>query len=297
MKTCNLEIQGIIRPAGSSLPVFVRHYPRFGVPRGGVDAPHRHDFQEVLWFLGGYGCHRIDDEAIAIEPGTVAVIARGQVHWFEFADNLEFYRLCFHDDFFQEGDRQDRLHLGLFSPIRGGSPLRPTDPDRTLGLSLFAALAEEFGRVTVHQDFQVLRALVAALVKLVERIDRETAPDARPANRLVQAFLHLLDEHVGERHDVGFYAAELGIAPDRLSQDVQQVLGKTTKQAIRERILLEARRRLIYTDLTIKEVAEVVGFTDPQYFGKVFKEALGITPAAYRRAAFADLSESPENGR
>lgn len=297
MKTSDLETQSIIRAAGSSLPVFIQYYPRFRVPRGGVDAPHRHDFQEILWFLGGRGCHRIDDEAIDIEPGTVAVIARGQVHWVEYADDLEFYRLCFHDDFVQEAGGQDRLKLGLFSPTRGGSPLRPADPDRALGLSLFADLAEEFGRVAVHHDVQVLQALVIALLRLLERIDRESSHDGRPATRFVETFLHLLDRHVGERHDVGFYAAELGVTPDRLSQDVQQVLGKTTKQAIRERILLEARRRLIYTDLTIKEVGEAVGFADPQYFGKVFKDALGITPAAYRRAAFADLSESPDGGR
>lgn len=296
MKKASLETQTIIRPPGTSLPVYVGHYKGFEIPRGGIEAPHRHDFQELLWFVRGEGRNHIDGKTHDIAPGTIAVIARGQVHWLEHAHGLELFRLCFHDEFLPTSDLHARLPIALFSPTRGGEPLRPSTSDWALGLTLFGALVREFGRAATHQDLQVLRALVVAMVKLVERIDHTHPSPSPPANGFVQAFLDLLEEHVSERHEVSFYAAKLVVSPDKLCQDLQQVLGKTTKQVIRERIVLEARRHLIYTDMSIKEVGGSLGFSDPQYFGKIFKESLGITPAAYRRAALTGWRERPEDG-
>ena len=75
----------------------------------------------------------------------------------------------------------------------------------------------------------------------------------------------------------------LQVSPDRLAEALQQQVGKPTKRVILERILLEARRYLQFTDLSAKEIAARLGYRDPFHFSRVFKQSVGLSPSDYRR--------------
>jgi AraC family transcriptional activator of pobA len=95
-------------------------------------------------------------------------------------------------------------------------------------------------------------------------------------------FVPLLEQHFADRHDVQYYADALHLSPVRLSRQLQTILGKSTKQIIDERIVLEARRRLQYTTQSVGEIAFVLGYSDQFHLSKAFKRLVGVSPQEFR---------------
>jgi AraC family transcriptional regulator, transcriptional activator of pobA len=92
----------------------------------------------------------------------------------------------------------------------------------------------------------------------------------------------LLEQHFADRHDVQYYADALHMSPANLSRQLQALLGKTTKQLIDERIVLEARRLLQYTPQSVGEIAYALGYSDQFHLSKTFKRLIGVSPQEYR---------------
>jgi AraC family transcriptional activator of pobA len=81
------------------------------------------------------------------------------------------------------------------------------------------------------------------------------------------------------------YAQELGVSLGQLTRLCREVLGMSTIEAINARVVHEARRELVYSSLSIKQVAAELGFDDEAYFGRFFKKQTGMRPTEFRAAA------------
>src|SRR5690606_25734913 len=79
------------------------------------------------------------------------------------------------------------------------------------------------------------------------------------------------------------YAKKLNISQKHLNRIVKIITGKTTKQIIADRVLLEAKRQLIYTDKTLTEIAITLGYTDYAYFSRLFKKSENMKPSDFRK--------------
>jgi AraC-like DNA-binding protein len=79
------------------------------------------------------------------------------------------------------------------------------------------------------------------------------------------------------------YANQLAITPNHLTQIVKQITGKTTTEILQETNIMEIKRLLIHTSLTVSEIALMMKFADQSYFTKYFKKMTGQTPLDYRR--------------
>ena len=128
--------------------------------------------------------------------------------------------------------------------------------------------------------------LTALLIKLAQVQSEQmvggedTAVD--DSAQLFQQFTSLLEEQFKRMHSVQDYATALHITPRRLSRITQKYLGQTAKSVIEDRLILEAKRYLDFTNLTVKEIAFTLGYKDPSYFSKSFKKQTGVTPQSYR---------------
>jgi len=99
---------------------------------------------------------------------------------------------------------------------------------------------------------------------------------------IVRSFNYLVEQHFNKEHGVAFYAAELFKSPKTLSNIFKKIGAKTPLQFIQERVLLEARRMIGYTDKTIAEIGYELGFSDVQSFSRFFKKQEGVSPSIYR---------------
>ena len=99
---------------------------------------------------------------------------------------------------------------------------------------------------------------------------------------LFKKFKYLLDRSFTQNLTVSSYAEQLNITQHHLNDVVKQITGETASSAIRARSVLEAKRLLAYTDNTITEIADHLGYEDPSYFARVFKKDTNMTPAEFK---------------
>ncbi len=112
---------------------------------------------------------------------------------------------------------------------------------------------------------------------------------------LALRFQQALEQHYLTRQSVQAYAELLNVTPNHLSQAISTTFGKGAHALITDRLLLEAKKLLRYSDLTIAEVANYLGFGEPTHFGRFFKRKLALTPLEYRRLTPEDEQLGSEN--
>ena len=263
--------------------------PLDGLEIGGarVREPHRHDYHELVWVRDGEGAHRLDGGLVPVEPRTLTVIGRGQVHVFESGRDLRGAVVRFGDEMVY-GGAERRAAPGWLLAGRGGRTV-PVPPGDVAALEgVIAALGAEAVLPPDARAAELEHHLIAVLLLWVERWYDASRSEAREPGdadvQLQRRFAQLLETDFARHHDAGHYADALGVPPAALSRALTEVTGRSTKELVTDRVMLEAARLLRFTDLTVGEVAHRAGFTDPLYFSRAFKRHAGEPPMAYRAA-------------
>ena len=241
----------------------------------GARAPHRHDYHELLWTRSGSGWHSVDGERFPVEPGTVTVIGRGRVHVFERAVGLSGAVVRFESEVVL--DAPAWLVGGQGALTAEVPPSEPAALEATI-----AALGSEAARPADPRSGAIIQHLLSALLLWVERW-YDAAHTERPDEAdLYRRFVTLLEREFARHHDAAWYADALAVPAAALSRGLADVTGRTTKQLITDRVMLEAARLLRFSDLSVGEVAYRVGFEDQLYFSRAVKRRYGEAPTPYR---------------
>ena len=133
---------------------------------------------------------------------------------------------------------------------------------------------------------EMLRLLMARFMIMSTRLLKAKEGFGNPNSDvkidLLRAFNVLVEVHFKEEHSVSFYASKLFKSPKTLSNTFAKF--KTTPlQIIHERIVLEAKRLLIYTDKTAKEIAYEIGFEDASHLSRLFKKITNLSPSQFKK--------------
>ena len=165
------------------------------------------------------------------------------------------------------------------------TPVIAVDEAEELRLNtLWEVLAEEFGTVDRNQE-EMLRILLKRFIIRATRLARrQLVKTELPAAQLdlLRAFNVLVEEHFRSRRQVADYAALLHRSPKTITNLFSLHSGKSPLQIIHDRIALEARRLLLYSGKSSKEIAHDLGFGDPAQFSRFFKKQMGVTAQAFR---------------
>jgi len=272
--------------AGASLEVVVLEDARFGADSAcGPRRPHRHDYHELIWTRCGTGHHLIDGAVSVVEPDTVTLIGRGQVHVFERASGLYGAVVRFGDELLY-GDPAARANPAWLLGGRGSRAVTVRAGDVARLEAAIGTLAAEARRPADSRSVDIQRHLLSAVLLWVERWYEATRTQQRESDdaelQLYRRFLEVLERDFARHHDAVHYADALHVPQAVLSRALAQVTGRGTKELITERRMLEAARLLRFTDLTVGEVGFRAGFTDQLYFSRAFKRRYGEAPMAYR---------------
>jgi AraC family transcriptional regulator, transcriptional activator of pobA len=274
---------GMGEPAVDDLPaghdaLEVRDFELERIAGEDVREPHRHAYHELIWVREGSGRHLIDGEPVEFGPRTLTVIGKGQVHQFQGADGVRGVLAQF-DDEWLDGSRR-----WLFSG-NACTALEVPEPDAARLDALLDLLRLEGERPAGPESAELRRHLLSAILLWTQRwrdAQLEEAGASGTDVRLHHEFMDLLERDFAARHDVGHYASELGVTTGTLSRTVTRLTGRSTKQLILDRLILEAARLLRFSDLSVKEIAARLGFNDQFAFSRAFKRQRGEAPLDFR---------------
>lgn len=247
--------------------------------RNDLQVPHKHDFYFILFVEQGEGVHEIDFKRLAVQPHQIHFLRPHQVHYWKLSEDTKGYQLMF---------SASAIHLiNQLSAL----PFFQIDAPPVLSLppNEYKDIHQELKKLhqvlpdgdAIGQEISVLQFFLV-LKKIQRYYLKEHDIEAQGPDRKVQEFKSLLEIHFKVQNQVAFYADKLHITPNYLNIRSKKVLGISASHVIQQRIILEAERLLITTDLSIKEIAFELGFHDTGYFNHYFKKWRKKTPGQFR---------------
>lgn len=240
-----------------------------------IHKPHKHDFFIIVLFDQASGVHNIDFRDYAIGNRQVHILFPGQVHKWSIEPGTTGYQLMIDKVFFERFSTYFRFSFANYI----NHPVIPlSGNDFNLLKYEFDAIKAELEAEHSLQDLISARAAVIATIvsKAAEIIFTDTKVFLSQP-RLAQ-FNMLIDRFFREEKRVVFYAERLNISANYLNILCRKNLNVSATGLIQQRVLLEAKRLLLGTELSIKEIAFELGFIDHAYFSNFFKAQTGITP-------------------
>jgi AraC family transcriptional activator of pobA len=251
---------------------------------------HQGLFQTVFIIEGG-ALLDLDGLASDVTAPTAVVVPSGTVHGFQFEHGTKGYVLTFAESFLH-GKEESRECL-LWKPMvlsLLASPANPGGPARIA--SLLEHLNEEFRGVPAARG-AMQELLVRAVLLLLARQRARLARAAQPGGRELDVFNRfraLLEYRFKEHWSVPRYAAALNLTESKLNRACRSVAASSVNEVIQARLLLEAKRKLVYLPVPVATVAYELGFEDPAYFWRFFRKHAGVTPVEFRKAQRALVS-------
>jgi AraC family transcriptional activator of pobA len=247
---------------------------------------HRNLFQILLIEQGG-GEMNFETATVPFSAPAAILVPATTAHGFRFKPQVtDGWVVSFTEDVAdalgeQSGEALVRLRIMAADPV---VPLAGAAEAKRLSalcrdLDEEASLAREGFRLAMRG----LLALIAIeVVRLSASRARSGAVTLAPADARVDQLRRLIDEHFRKERLISFYAEKLAMTADRLNDHVKRATGVTAGHLIRQRVLTEAKRQLVFTNQAIHEIAYDLAFSDPSHFTRFFRKQTGTTPQAFR---------------
>lgn len=250
-----------------------------------IQKPHKHNFYILLFISKGHGTHSIDFEEYPVQANSVFFLAPGQVHSWQLSDDTDGYIIFFTAAFYRlEFPHQKLSRFSFYQAVYRKPLLLLSNHGKDAILPVMQRMQQEHeAQKAMAED--VIRDYLDILLILLKRLYQEQNPSEQiPAKLLpqLQALEHLIDQNYRQHQPVRYYADQLHVTPKQLNDACRRAIGKTISELIQERVLLEARRLLVHSQLPISEIATSLGYFDNAYFFRFFKKHTGQTPEQFR---------------
>ncbi|MDM1546355.1 AraC family transcriptional regulator [Empedobacter falsenii] len=244
-----------------------------------IDKPHKHDFFVIILFDKASGTHNIDSKDYPIDDKEIHILFPGQMHKWQINDGTIGYQLMTERSFFEQFAPYFRFS---FTNYQNHPVIKLSDEAFSKLMYEFNAIKEELKSENSLVHLINARAAVIAAIVSKEAEQIFTEFKVYQSNPRLAKFNMLIDEFYKEEKSVVFYAEKLHISANYLNILCKKHLKVSATQLIQQRIIIEAKRLLKSGDLSIKEIAFDLGFTDHAYFSNFFKAQTNITPSEFR---------------
>ena len=229
----------------------------------------------IFWFTTDACINYIDFESYPIRQGFIYLLAPGQIFSL-LGKRPKGYFIFFSGDFFEPGDEHLRI---LFNPFINEAVEINKDMASDLE-HLFNMMIRE---KQAANNYSILHAFVKLILLQLYRISPTYTlfPDTKE-NRFIKLF-DLIEKNYKKQRSTTFYTSQIGLTPKRLNQILKQKLNITLTQILHNLLLHEAKREIIFSNKSIKQIAHDLGFNEQAYFSRFFKKQTGMTPENFRQ--------------
>lgn len=246
--------------------------------------PHRHDHEEILIITSGQPNHYVDFIDVSEKAPVVIYVAQGKVH--EFMPDAETRGWCIR----YRGDFVPESNFHFFSNYT--DQITFTFDPGTCPQEIGVLCGLIFSEYEKNRDKpEIYRNLFRALLAKLDAEGAHSLPRAREGRTsqeiAFRSFLNILEDNYRRDEDVSFYADKMFTSVRNLNHLCKKMFGKSVSEIIETRKLIEARRMLLGTDMTVSEIGYVLGYNEKSYFTRVFKKRTGITPTLFRESVMS----------
>ncbi len=252
---------------------------------------HRHPslFQIFVIERGG-GEMTFESATIGFKAPAAILIPATTVHGFQYLPEVsEGWVVTFTEDVAEAIGEQSGVALARLKAL-AVDPVVPFGSEGEIqrlsalcsSLHEESFLAREGHKIAMRSYLALIAIEVARLAASRARSGAVTLAVADPT---VEAIRRLIEKHFRRERQIAFYADKIAMTPDRLNDHVKRAAGVTAGHLIRQRVLTEAKRQLVFTNLSIGEIAYDLAFADPSHFARFFKKQTGTTPQRFRATA------------
>lgn len=245
--------------------------------------PHRHNYYEVLVFFKGGGKHEIDFCNYEIISHSLHFVCPNQVHVVRRQTGSDGLSLLFAAEFLDTNFKLPELD---FYRNNNTPVLNLAESDFEPFKQLIEEIKAEFISDNKRKR-EVLQSLLQVFLIKVQRAYEQqhvAAPIVSVRSNAATHLAELIEKNYTQHWRAGDYARELGLGIIQLNNICKQHFSKSTEALIQERVVLEIKRALVYSDKAIKEICYDLKFEDPAYFIRFFKKHTGVTPSEYRKS-------------
>jgi AraC-like DNA-binding protein len=239
--------------------------------------PHRHDYFEVILVRSGEGRQLIDFSEHVLSSGQVFTVYPGQVHLMH-RQSAEGLLIQFRKDVFEFIHPVKHYHLYFPDPVFN------VDADSfqhlyDLTTRMMQLLRQDsLSANAIYKSYSYLQIILISLAELYHN------QLSLQGGSLVTEYLSLMTQHARSRKKVTEYCSLLGCNMDKLNTTCKTALGKTALELLHEELLLEIRRLMLLSDLSLKEIAYELNFDSPANFSGFIKTNTGLTPSELQGA-------------
>ena len=244
------------------------------------------DFHEIFFVTSGKGVFKLDDETISFQKGTVLLLPPHKWRqWKVIHGKLDGFVLMFEEEFiskfFNDGLFLFRFHY--FYNNASTSYIHLEDQALSEYLTHLVSIKQELHHLQ-NDSNHLLRAILYLLLIHINRVYtvQFKIKERFFEDNLSLRFRRLLEREIRSHRDVSFYSERLNVSKSHLTKTLKRTFDKTPAQLIRNRLIAEAKKELLFSQLNIAEISYNLNFSEPSNFNRFFKEIVGVSPNEFR---------------
>lgn len=244
--------------------------------------PHSHaELMHVFVIVSGGGAMQADGGYIRSSAPCLLFVPATTVHGFEWLENSEGFVITVASSYVSELSRHDEE---LVLPFAKPTAVTLGADEARRVQKLVDDLMRELSWVAPGHRPAVNAAMLSLLVVGLRGLSAssQTTPRGGVHASTVARLRERIEKRFRLREPVSVHAAALGVSQTALRAACAEVAGRSPMRILDQRTLLEARRALLYSNLSVAEIAYSVGFEDPAYFSRFFRREMGVSPRGYR---------------
>ncbi|SHN43256.1 AraC family transcriptional regulator [Chitinophaga sp. CF418] len=256
------------------------------------EQPERLQHFEIIWFKTGKGQITIDTVQHSVGHNMIYCLTPGQVRICRLPGAAEGYYISFSQDFIYRWATYTINSAWLDTNIYGMSipAIKADDEMKDEMEDLMEKMEKEYTHHYLLRS-EILAGLLNILVIYITRkLQLRVYEQAQSKEiELVQKFIALVKVHFRTMKFVADYAGELFVTANHLNRIVKKITGTPASSHIQQHIIMEAKRQALHSNVSMKEIAYLLGFEDHSHFSKYFKNNSGMNFSSFKKGLITDL--------